>query len=108
LKGIILQSPYTSAIGVISSVGEMIFNIVSYIGENPNIFRSIEKIHKIKSPIVIIHGKKDRLISYSQSISLLKRANNLVQLILIPEATHSNIDKDHYSIIKNSIINLLL
>lgn len=58
-------------------------------------FDSYSKISKVRSPLIIIHGKQDTLIPYKQSIDLANRArytNKNVNLYLIPNANHININ----------------
>jgi len=47
-------------------------------------------IKSVKSPIYIIHGVKDRLIPYRNSL-LLQKLNKRINLIKIPEAGHNNL-----------------
>ena len=68
LKGVILESPYTSIFGVVS-------NIMSNLSFCIDPFRNESKIHKIKSPIIIFHGTDDTVIPYEHSISLQQKSN---------------------------------
>jgi len=108
LKGVLLQTPYTSVVGVVSKIPEVSSSYVcsSVSMENPNIFRSSEKISKITSPIVIVHGIKDELISYSHAVSLYQ-SNKLASLVTLENATHNNIENDYYEVIVKCIKNML-
>jgi fermentation-respiration switch protein FrsA (DUF1100 family) len=79
--GIILLSPFKSAATVITE---------SYIGYLFDFFRNIDKIHLIKSDILLIHGINDDIIHYSHSQQLAKK-NNRSKLILVPLAKHNDI-----------------
>jgi pimeloyl-ACP methyl ester carboxylesterase len=124
LKGILLQAPYTSAVGVVSSVIETSLNTCGSFVENLNPFRSVEKIGQVICPIIIIHGTYDTIISHSHSIKLkeafegkpsstreafegkpssTREANKSIELILIEGAGHNNIETNHYNIIIESI-----
>jgi len=107
LRGILLQSPYTSVAAVAHESIETSLNISSSICENPNIFRSIEKISNITSPIIILHGTNDEVIPYSHSTKL-KNANADTKLILIPSGTHNDIETEHYYVIKKYINALIM
>lgn len=60
--GVILQSPLTSAVAVVS-------NLLCYLPLT-NIFVNSSKIGKIKSPIFILHGNFDKVVPYDHGVFL--------------------------------------
>lgn len=105
LKGLLLQTPYTSIVGVVSEVAETSSYVSSSVVENPNIFRTGEKISQVSAPIIIVHGKRDEVIPYSHATKLQKN-NPRSQLVTLSDATHNNIERDHYQTLCQCINNL--
>ncbi len=60
--GIILMSPYTSIKDV---ADDLVTGYLSWVVKDR--FRNIDIISKIKSPILLIHGKSDTLIKFEHS-----------------------------------------
>lgn len=110
LKGLVLQTPYTSACGVKSEYAEYTSDTCTSVMENPNIFRTIELIGKIKSPIMIIHGTADQVISYSHATNLfelIKNNNNKNKLVTLTGANHNDIESNFYDAIIDTLSELL-
>ena len=64
-----------------------------------NTEKTISKITKILSPVLIISGKKDEIIPHYHSKKLFSQANEPKSCVFIDEAMHNNlydfnIDKD--------------
>ena len=55
--------------------------------------RSDETIGEVRSPVLLIHGARDRLIPPSESEALRQRVRSPVELILIEDAGHSDIHR---------------
>ena len=84
-KALFLISAFTS----IKKVGEDKFLSIFL----EKIFKSIDYIANVKCPILLIHGEKDKLISYKHSEQLWQKAkerNNNVKCFLIPNMDHNN------------------
>ena len=107
IKGLLLQSPYTSIIGVVSPSIETTLDMCESVIETPNIFKIYDKIKKVIAPIIIIHGKKDGLIPYDHAVSLCQ-ANKYARLCTLPDGTHDNIESVHYASIKSSLSSLIV
>jgi len=54
-------------------------------------FDNLAKIDKIKSPLLVISGKKDEIIPHSHSKMLFDKANNPKKSLFIDEAMHNNL-----------------
>ncbi len=78
-RGLVLEAPFKSTFTVVLPW--------SIWGDR---FPNIERIGNISMPILIFHGKKDRVISYKHSVELQKQAKNGV-LFLIDNANHNDI-----------------
>jgi len=61
IKALILMSPFTS----IKEAAYSLVGFISFILKDR--FRNIDIIGKVKSPILLIHGKSDKLISHDHS-----------------------------------------
>lgn len=113
--GIILQTPYTSILGVgiemiCGSGAESLESTCDNIGkvvDDPNVFTSYKDITKIKSPITILHGKNDEVIPYENAVRLHQLTKQFhSKLITLPiTATHNNIENvpEHFEIVANAI-----
>ena len=54
-------------------------------------FNNFNKIDKLKSPLLIISGKKDEIVPHKHSLKLLKKANVIKKGVFIDEAIHNNL-----------------
>ena len=94
-KSIILEAPFTSIIDI-AKKRYFIYPVKRLIFDS---FDNYSKIDKVKSPILIISGKKDEIVPHSQSKKLYFKANYPKEYLFIDEAIHNNlydfnIDKD--------------
>lgn len=64
---LILISPFTSLRGVVKEIAG---NLVQYLVKER--FQNIELVKSVQSPVLIIHGQQDKLISCEQSKKLLR------------------------------------
>jgi len=53
-------------------------------------FNSIDKIHRVERPILLIHGKNDSKIPYQMSLKLFEKAKKWSTLCLIEGADHAD------------------
>ena len=85
--GVILVSPYTT----FAEVGKR-FHSKEFYQALSNHLRSIDYIDKVKSPLLIIHGKADQLIDCSEANKLYEKNNGKIKEIkLIEKMDHNNI-----------------
>jgi pimeloyl-ACP methyl ester carboxylesterase len=85
LAGVILQSPISSCIRVVSNV----------LAQIPiDMFVNINKIHKIDVPVLIIHGTADEVVPYDHGKELHARCPNAYKLLSLEGAGHNNIECD--------------
>ena len=79
--GLILMSPFTSAFRVIT-------RIPIFFGDKYN---NLERIKKIHTPVLIMHGTKDKVIPFWHGEKLYENANQPKKFIPITGAGHNNI-----------------
>jgi fermentation-respiration switch protein FrsA (DUF1100 family) len=83
LGGVILECAFTSA-----------FRIETYFGILPfDKFRNLDKIHKLKCPVLVIHGKIDDTVPFWHGEKLFERAPTPKQHLWIDLAGHSDIEE---------------
>lgn len=81
VKGVILESPYTSILGVI--------NYNSSISASVDPFRNGNKISNISSPILILHGELDQVISIDQARQLQEKCG--CELVTFQDGGHNDL-----------------
>ena len=86
-RSIILEAPFTS-IYDLAKIKYWIYPLKLLILDN---FNNLYKIDKIRSPILIISGKKDEIIPHKHSIELFSRAKQPKSCLFIDEAMHNNL-----------------
>lgn len=83
---LILISPYTSIKGVADRLFGKFLAGVFMVKER---FKNIEKIKEVKCPVLLIHGKLDKLISYEASKKLAQNCKGKVSLRIQEKMTHN-------------------
>lgn len=86
LDGIILVSPLTSGRAQAKAMG--LGSISSLAGDS---FNNIEKIERIVSPLLVIHGTEDEVIPYSMGKELFDKANVEKEFVRIAGAGHNDL-----------------
>jgi len=85
--GVFLISPYTTFAEVAKKLQTEELN-----KDLSNHLRSIDYINKVKSPLLIIHGKQDQLIDYHEASKLYEKYNGKNKEIkLIEEMDHNDV-----------------
>lgn len=86
-KKLILETPYFSILSMAQrSVPILPMRLLLKYPVRTDLF-----IKKVTSPIVLIHGKKDELIPYKDSLRLLELRKD-AKLITVEEGTHNDLD----------------
>jgi len=83
--GVLLQSPLTSAIGVVSQALAAVLP--------GDLFVNISKIHRIRCPIFIVHGTVDDVVPFDHGRALACRAPNVWRFLRLEGAGHNNIEE---------------
>ena len=84
---IVLEAPFTS----IPEIANKRYKIypTNYLVKDK--FDNISKIDKLKSPLLIISGKKDEIVPHEHSLKLLNLAKVKKRGVFIDEAIHNNL-----------------
>ena len=94
--GIILESPFTS-------MTELAKKYYPYLPVNlilKDKFDSIKKINLIESPILIMHGKQDKIVPFNMGLKIYNSSNN-------PKFNYFNDNDDHMMEFDENMINTL-
>lgn len=84
--GLVLISPFHSAFRCVTRVP-------LFLGD---LFPNIERIPQIKTPLLIIHGERDRVIPFSQGRSLFEKSPSLQKTFLpLPRAGHNDLFEEY-------------
>ena len=81
VAGLILESTFTSASRVLTN-----FRIVPF-----DRYENINKIGAVNCPVLVIHGRKDRTISFRHGEALFAAANDSKSFLWIDDAGHNNL-----------------
>ena len=84
---IVLEAPFTS----IEDIAKLRYKIfpTKYLVKDK--FDNFSKIDRLKSPLLIISGKKDEIVPHNHSIKLFEKANVKKKCVFIDEAIHNNL-----------------
>lgn len=81
VAGIILEAPFVSAFRVLTYYPLLFFDK----------FENLKKITKLKAPLLIMHGTKDRTVPFWHGVALDHAAISVKQHLWITNADHQNI-----------------
>lgn len=56
------------------------------------LFRSIDKISKVTSPVLVIHGTEDEVIDFSHGLALYERCQRPVEPLWVEGAGHNDVE----------------
>jgi fermentation-respiration switch protein FrsA (DUF1100 family) len=84
--GVILQSAFTSCIRVAYDVKHTVFDV----------FCNIKKVHKIKCPVLIVHGTRDDVVSQEHGKELFKRCRRPHRPFWVKGAHHNDIETSYF------------
>ena len=84
---VVLEAPFTS----ISDIAKKKYKIFPTKLLVRDKFDNLSKIDKLKSPLLIISGKKDEIVPHNHSIKLLNKAIVKKKSVFIDEAIHNNL-----------------
>jgi len=105
VKGVVLISPFTS---IRAAATHLAGNILSKI--MPNVFRSIDFIDQVQSPLLFIHGEKDALIPHQMSTQLYQKATVREKSIKINKLmthNHMKLERDIFLPLEKFMIEVL-
>ncbi len=84
---VVLEAPFTS----IPDIAKKRYKIfpTKYLVKDK--FDNFSKIDKLKSPLLILSGKKDEIVPHNHSLKLLNKAKVLKRGVFVDEAIHNNL-----------------
>jgi uncharacterized protein len=88
--GIILQSGFASLLAAGRDVMPMLHLYPDSSFPTP-LMDSTATLRGPHPPLLLIHGKRDTLLTYKNSVTLMKEATPPKKLVLLPDATHDDI-----------------
>jgi len=98
IAGVILQSPITSCVRVISNA----------LATLPiDMFVNINKIDQIESEIIIIHGNEDVVVPFEHGKLLSEKTKHLWRFVDLQGAGHNNIECDFLDQLVNALVEYL-
>lgn len=92
VAAVILEAPFTSAADVAFSA----YPIIPVRLLMKDQFRSDERIGRVKAPVLIMHGERDRVVPFRLGERLFAMANEPKQFVRFPDGGHEDLDRyDH-------------
>ena len=88
--GVILDAPFTS----IADVGAAAYPFAPVRWLVKDAFRSDLRIGKVKAPILVLHGERDRIVPIRFGERLYALANEPKRMVRFPQGGHVDLD-DH-------------
>ena len=88
IRGLILESPYTSFGDLASTHYPFIPFAGSLVRDR---YDSIRKIKKVKAPLLVVHGRQDVVVPFALGERLYRAANEPKQMAVIPLAGHNDL-----------------
>lgn len=68
------------------------FFLVSSLPPPPLSLQSIDKISKVTSPVLVIHGTEDEVIDFSHGLALYERCQRPVEPLWVEGAGHNDVE----------------
>ncbi|RXT46423.1 hypothetical protein B6S44_26830 [Bosea sp. Tri-44] len=87
LKAVILDAPYLST----AAVAQLTYPYVPVALLMKDQFRSDTVIGRVRAPLLVLHGERDRVIPFAQGRALYELANPPKRFIRFPEGNHENL-----------------
>lgn len=75
-----------------SPIAWLFWNLSWFINDFNHCASSIEKVSKIPSPVLIIHGTEDEVIDFSHGLALFERCPKAVEPLWVEGAGHNDIE----------------
>ncbi len=86
VKAVILEAPFTSAVDIAQETYP-IFPVRWLMKDR---YQTSDRIEQIKAPLLILHGRNDKVVPYRHAQKLYDRATQPKQLIILEGAGHSD------------------
>lgn len=101
-RGLILESAFTSFTDVANEAGWLarVLNLF-----NPEQFNAMDKITKVKAPLLMLHGQHDDTIPVQLGQRLFAAANSPKQWLTLEDGAHSDLDLVNPSLYQSTLKN---
>eukprot|EP00188_Purpureofilum_apyrenoidigerum_P004258 Plantae.Rhodophyta-Purpureofilum_apyrenoidigerum.ctg4712.p1 GENE.Plantae.Rhodophyta-Purpureofilum_apyrenoidigerum.ctg4712~~Plantae.Rhodophyta-Purpureofilum_apyrenoidigerum.ctg4712.p1 ORF type:complete len:368 (+),score=43.44 Plantae.Rhodophyta-Purpureofilum_apyrenoidigerum.ctg4712:359-1462(+) len=93
LGGVILVSPFLSCLRVVLKT------VQAPPVRNKDMFCNIDKIKLLEAPLMVVHGKQDKLIPIRHGQELFRRAQNRCRALWIETADHNDVESCHRELV---------
>ncbi len=90
--GVVLVAPIASAVRVALRRVNVTLPLI-------DVFANIDKVARIRCPVLVVHGDRDELVPVRHAQLLLARARTAVEPLFIPSAAHNNVVEDNQSLV---------
>lgn len=90
--GVVLVAPIASAVRVALRRVNVTLPLI-------DVFANIDKVARIRCPVLVVHGDRDELVPIRHAQLLLARARTAVEPLFIPSAAHNNVVEDNQSLV---------
>jgi fermentation-respiration switch protein FrsA (DUF1100 family) len=88
VAALVLEAPFTSAVNIAAEVYPYIpVRLLMW-----DQFRSDERIGRVRAPMLILHGERDRTIPIAHGERLFSRANEPKRMVRFPDGGHNGLD----------------
>jgi fermentation-respiration switch protein FrsA (DUF1100 family) len=88
VAAMVLEAPFTSAVNIAAEVYPYIpVRLLMW-----DQFRSEERISRVRAPLLILHGERDRTIPIAHGERLFARANEPKRMVRFPDGGHNGLD----------------
>mmetsp|Transcript_3992 Transcript_3992/g.11962 ORF Transcript_3992/g.11962 Transcript_3992/m.11962 type:complete len:364 (-) Transcript_3992:823-1914(-) len=91
--GVILVSPFLSCLRVVLKT------VQAPLVGGKDMFCNIDKIRFLEAPLMVVHGKQDKLIPMRHGQELFRRAPNRCRGLWIEEADHNDVESCHRDLV---------
>jgi pimeloyl-ACP methyl ester carboxylesterase len=88
IRGMVLQSPMESCGRAI--LGEN----VAWVAYHMDMFRNYEKIHKVKCPVLVMHGTEDEVVPWENGVALHEACKEPVEPLWVEDAGHNDMPNE--------------
>ncbi len=97
VAGLILENAFTSAFRVVTRVPLLPFDY----------FRNIDKIGKVRCPVLVIHGRSDEVVPFHHGQALFDAANEPKQCLWIDGGRHNSVTLQSQAAVDGALRNFV-
>jgi fermentation-respiration switch protein FrsA (DUF1100 family) len=87
VKALVLEAPFTSTV----DVGKLAWGFLPLRYVMVDQYRTIDHILKVRAPLLIVHGARDRIIPVGQARHIYTKARDPKRLVILPRGDHNDL-----------------